>query len=81
MPLIAKSFLIAAVIGLAAFYALSVPSILPSDAFERRTADPRFAPRRDNLPECRRDLGVEAVASVISPLFGSSRRSCWNFTL
>lgn len=39
MPLIAKSFLIAAVIGLAAFYALSVPSILPSDAFERRTAD------------------------------------------
>jgi len=77
MPVIAKSFLIAAVIGLAAFYALSVPSILPSDW----TADLRFAPRRDNLPECRRDLGVEAVASVISPLFGSSRRSCWNFTL
>jgi len=39
MRFIAKAFLIAAVIGLAAFYAFSVTSIQPPDAFEPKTAD------------------------------------------
>jgi mono/diheme cytochrome c family protein len=39
MHLLAKVVLIAVVIGVAAFYALTVPSVLPPDAFEPRTAD------------------------------------------
>jgi len=39
MRFLAKAFLIAVVIGLAAFYVLTGPSVLPSEAFAPRTAD------------------------------------------
>jgi len=39
MRSLAKALLVAAVIGVGAFYALTIPSVLPADAFGPRTAD------------------------------------------